>query len=416
MPSFFATPNFDKWASFCEPLPTHDRFVQFGYLWMVSAALERRVWMDSAFSPTYPNMYMLFVGPPGCGKSQVSDKIKGLFHSIMATDGLDNNSNLRVVRASTSRNLFKLSADSTSFEAFVTFTAGSSKTVKDAISKGMPYVHCSPQFILDEASSIFNQHAEDMATFLLSGWTCTPIYNRTTQLRGTESIKNLCVNLIGGTQPKKLAKLVKSTVIEDGFSRRRIMVYAEKARRNVVFIDESPDNVAQYKHIQSHIQKLGGSNIFGQLKLTPAARAWMIDTYDTHKDKQRINTASVLAEYQNTKIQHIKKLAMAIHFGESLEMTLDVGVFQHAKMLLDAIEIDMHKCYEGERDVRQELINKLRALVRESGVNGLEVGELYVDVYDICDLEDLHKTLQDLVAARQLVMEGSKYKLSESVT
>jgi len=149
---------------------------------------------------------------------------------------------------------------------------------------------------------------------------------------------------------------------------------------------------------------------------TPAARAWMIDTYDTHKDKQRINTASVLAEYQNTKIQHIKKLAMAIHFGESLEMTLDVGVFQHAKMLLDAIEIDMHKCYEGERDVRQELINKLRALVRESGVNGLEVGELYVDVYDICDLEDLHKTLQDLVAARQLVMEGSKYKLSETIT
>lgn len=411
MPStncLFESPHFRNWKAYTDPFPTNDRYVTFGWLFMISAALQRRVWLDSEHRPTYPNQYMLFVAPPGVGKSMITDGVRHIFE--LQTEESLTGKNATAVTKKATRLLYPISADSTSFESFVEFTAKSCKPFrrfKPDKSPDEPYYHCSPTFILDEAASIFDKEAQKMATFLLSGWSCSRSYSRVTIGRGEDSIFNLCVNLIGGIQPGKLADLSKQAIIDNGFSRRCIMVYADSNRFRRVFIDHTEEQSAAFTAILPHIRSL--SKLYGQVEITPRAKAWMREVFEEGQATV-INNNPCLEYYYPTKHQHVKKLAMAIHFSSSTSMVIDLPAFETAKALLDEIEPDMHYAYVGAKDARGEIIKRIKSVlraVRVTNPEGYTKDELYPDLVELVDYEDLGSVLLDLVKANVLVQTTS---------
>ena len=394
--------NFQKWNHFCAPFPSPQRFVDAGYLFLIGAALQRRVWMGTELTATYPNNYVLLVAEPGVGKSLITAPIKDVMirQTVTTADSTKPSAKL----------LYPISADSTSFESFVNFTSVNMQTVvkKGPNEKIERYFHSSPCFILDEAASIFDKEAHKMATFLLEGWTCSKLYTRRTISRQTDEIHNLCLNLIGGIQPGKLIELSRISILDNGFSRRCLIVYGDKNRFRTDHIEHDDSQIGAFKEVCAHVRTL--NKVFGAVTMTPEARDWMRQRFVI--DEPLItNTSEYLKYYYPTKQLHVKKLAMAIHFSESADMTIGIEPFQIAWDYLASIEPDMHMAYTGVRDERGTILNRIKHLLRTNTDNdGLGADELYPDLVDIVSYENLLPTLADLVRAGMLIQtRGGKY-------
>ena len=363
--------------------------------------------MGTELMATYPNNYMLFVAEPGIGKSMIVGSIKkAMLRQTIGTAESGSKPSTKL--------LYPISADSTSFEAFVNFTAENTQTVtRKPLANGTApkierYYYSSPCFILDEAASIFDKEAHKMATFLLEGWTCTDLYVRRTISRQTDEIHNMCLNLIGGIQPGKLIELSRVAILDNGFSRRCLIVYGERNRFRTDHIEHSASQAGAFVDVCNHIKTL--HKLFGEVTMTPEAKAWMRQKFVT--DEPVIsNTSEYLKYYYPTKPVHIKKMAMAIHFSDSTDMTIGVEPFEIAWDYLASIESDMHMAYTGIRDERGTVLNRIKHLLRASkDPDGLGSDELYPDLVDIVSYENLLPTLADLVRAGQLIQtRNSKY-------
>lgn len=412
--------NLERWQFYCKDFPTTNDYVDFSYLFMVSAALQRRVWLFDHRKPIWPNQYMLFVAPPGVGKSMVTDEVKRIFKNIPYTtkgkaaiiDDIERESKLSVPKM-----LVNMGADSTSFESFVQCAAKSIRPAR--LSSGelfahpngkRSYPHCSVSFFLDEATSIFHKEAENMVTFLLSGWACQDDYERTTLGRGTDLIKNLCINLIGGTQPDKLAKISRVDIVGNGFMRRVLMVYGATNRFERARILFSAEQMEAYAAITRHIENIGW--ICGEVSLSDEAWEWYQNWWENPAARPTINKSPLLVHFYTSLNLHVLKLAMAMHFGESTEMVIQVDTLIKARKLLAGIEKTMHLAMDGKADDRHENVALILGMLRDYGT--LSDREMYVDFMKRMPFPDFQVMLNDMATAGKLTrVNGSKFTLSK---
>src|SRR6188768_4309029 len=70
------TSNLERWKYYCTTLTSPDSFIEFGFYFMISAALQRRVWRGGDRAPLFPNQYLIFVADPGIGKGQISRQVE----------------------------------------------------------------------------------------------------------------------------------------------------------------------------------------------------------------------------------------------------------------------------------------------------------------------------------------------------
>ena len=80
----------DNWRLYLEDLESPDLYVDWGFYFLISSCLQRRVWTSQGINSIYPNLFMLLVGPPACGKSRlismVSDIVQDAELQIISKD------------------------------------------------------------------------------------------------------------------------------------------------------------------------------------------------------------------------------------------------------------------------------------------------------------------------------------------
>jgi len=186
------------------------------------------------------------------------------------------------------------------------------------------------------------------------------------------------------------------------------MVYTEKERYDNAIIRHTDSQKKALGELAPFIRGL--NKLHGEALMTPAADEWFTNWYKTGY-RNPANKASCLNNYYDTKNMQLMKMAMAVHFSERTDMVVDTPAFEQALEILDSIEPNMHLAYAGERDIRGEVIGKLKALLKNDS-DGLTSLECYPDVYDIIELDDFNKLLADLMAAGLLARVGDKYMLT----
>ena len=207
--------NFDRWKIYTEESPCPDNFVDGAWTFLISACLERRVWLASS-EVVYPNQYHIFIAKPGVGKGITTVVKRMLQHfnrdgSVAAlSSNIQDDGDGGPAKIGSNKFLFPVAATSTTYEKFVETLSNNLRIVP---TKTKPYyAHCSTSFVLDELSSIFKKDAETMMAFLLEGWTCSESHDRETISRGVNRAKNICINIIGGTQPDKIPEMRKANI------------------------------------------------------------------------------------------------------------------------------------------------------------------------------------------------------------
>jgi dephospho-CoA kinase len=370
--------NFDKWRFYNEGLISPDIYIDFSFYYLISAALQRRVWIGPTHSPLYPNLYIILVGEPGIGKGLVIKQISQIlqFHKLKnPRETVENNSELSsldkdFVKAVAEADydeamrkikgeskgakkgevdkplLFPVAAESTTYEALVNSLANSIRRInykhfdeRQQKEVMLPYAHSSICFCLEEISSLFRKKTEDLVNLLIQTYDCGD-YIYETKTQGKDRIKRCCLSFFGGTTPGFMQSTFDDRLLTEGFASRTFFLFAASNRKTAVRIpDLSHEQVAAYYHIVNHVQKL--STLYGRVEVPEEVWKFLEEWWKDSQQK-RVNTNPRLNPYYSRKPAHVQKLAMAIHFAESTEMKMGLEPFQVAINMLAYAEKYMH--------------------------------------------------------------------------
>lgn len=358
----------DSWKYLMRDVKSPDSYIEMAFYFMISAALQRRVWSSSTENPVFPNMYVILVGGPGVGKGLVINPIAEFlrFHKINPLANIEASRDkldpdlliaLEELKAKTFdqqiRNpdniepplLFPVGADATSYESLVQENAKAISRYKckepNQMAPNRLYTHSSIAFVLPELSSLFHSKADRIVQYLIAAYDCKD-YTYKTKHQGTDRVKRCCVSFMGGTTPADIKRLFTERLIDDGFTSRVLFVYEDRNRFQKFGRPElEPEQIAAKALIVEYIRNL--SNLFGKVEYTPEA-----DEYVRHYYEQiipsggRVNFNTKLDAYYARLDLHIMKVAMAIHFSRSLEMIITLSDVEDAVKLLRKLEDRMH--------------------------------------------------------------------------
>jgi len=399
--------NFDRWKLWNRDSFSPDIFIEWSWLTMISSALQRRVWYDNNSYPQFPNMFVLFCGPPGCGKGLQLDQISA-FLRHHKRPGEYNRLELATMKACGKTDdqinelVFPFAADSTTFESLTQEMVAATKLFKIPGGKeGESYPHASLIFLLDEFTSIFKKHSEDTVTFLLSAWNCKD-YLRRTKNKGTDPIRNQCMNLIAGTTPTELMKIQRNEIIGTGFSARLLIVYAECTKDRDIKIPEPDDaQKAAREEILDWLKVL--SNVYGVVRYSAEAeeylRAWWKDL-----KRVRVNTHHKLDEYYVRKIDHTHKVIMAMHYSDpGFKELVPVETIKRAIALLERTEKSMHVALQGGgRNPLSPVAKSMCTYINNHPGVGLQ--ELMIQYMDDANMDELNEII-NLLQAQGLIIK-----------
>jgi len=320
-------------------------FLKWTYLWTISSALQRRVWVQEEH-PIRANVFLLFVADPGIGKSMAAsiagNELLRKLHTvskaqISAIDGMP----ALIPRIS-------FSADATSPQSLIEQLNRSTRSyMKTIITNGekllAPESHNSLSILLsEEATSLFRKNAEDIVTFL-NQWYDARDFHYEVLSRGASTIKKVCVTLLGCTTPKNMKKLMATGLLDEGFTARCLCIYADTKRHNKAVIEINDEQKAALAHIYEHLKKV--VELEGFIPLSPEAQAWYSDYYESGAlEREIVNRDPRLAHYRGRIKVHGYKIMCLLHVAEYATLgPISLATAQEAIKMLREIELNMHR-------------------------------------------------------------------------
>lgn len=404
--------KWDMWQQYTIGLSSPQNYIDWSWLYLIGAALQRRVWLGASHQPLFANKYVILIGEPGIGKGlpirEISSFLKHwpLKNRYRANDDkltehqkqtrqtmeesfvVDAQKNVMQSKSKgdglVEAPLYHVAADATTYEALVGYIAKSQAFIDyldiddKGVSKIRYYGHCSPCFALQELSSLMRKRTDDTVNLLLGLYDCPIDYEYDTKTQGKDRIRKACVNLIAGTTPSFMQSTFDDKLAGEGFNSRAFYIHAKSNRKNCFFIPELTPQQEHYRRdLLEHIRRLSG--LYGQVRVDEETRIYLEEWWDKREKNKglRANSSTKLRPYYARGQIHVQKLAMAFHFGESLEMFIPKFRFEQAIEFLAAEEKNMHLAivFDGNNPVAK-IGNKIVEMLSTTDRN---FAEIYVD-------------------------------------
>ena len=368
--------NLERWHFYLKDIESPKSFIDWSFYSMIAGCLQRRVWYASDTFQLFPNLFVLLVGPPAAGKSRVISQVGAIIQdpTMIIINKTTQNEEPR----------FPYGADTTTQEAIIKELATTTKTImrRDELSeKLIPYSSSPMFFVLEELATLFRRNTADVVNMLNQLYDSRN-YTYKTKHQGNDLVRNVCVNILGGTTPNFIQEAFSNEIMSQGFTSRVILVYAPGPRFYRQFPGVNAEQKAAQKEIVEHCKRLHDIPLVGQVRLSPEAADWHKQYYESGElMEKRPNSDYRLDDYYGRKNVHLLKLAMAVHFSDSVDMTITLKSMLIASALLDETETNMHRCFVSQgvgsaASLVEMLYRKIHA-AGELGVNGEDLKTLF---------------------------------------
>lgn len=415
--------NFERWQRLMKDVCSPQTYVDFGFYYLIAAALQRRVWVGPSHFPLYPNLYVILVGEPGLGKGvtikPVADMIK--HHKLKKpSSDADVGAMANYIVGANPKDekkddlLFPVIAEAITYEALVQLVAASTRFINykkfdEKIQKETTaiYSHASACFCLEELSSLFRKHADDAVNFLLCAWDCGD-YDYITKNSGKDRIRRCCLSLLAGTTTNFMQKTFSSALIGEGFTARTIFIYETSNRSQSLSRPElTPEQQEDADIIRRHVFML--SKLYGPATYTPEAWEFLEHWWKNDHTTKRVNRSPKMLPYYAKKNMQVQKIAMAMHFGETTDsMVIGLETVQRALAVLDHVERKMHLAltFNARNPLAPISRNILAFLVQNCTAS---FDELFLEFSDDVNTLELNECLSYLVMQDKIKQNGKQY-------
>lgn len=180
-------------------------FRKWAAITTIASALEQRVWLATAKGPLHPNMYTFLVAHPGVGKTQTIRKAKQYYMQIPEP---------------------RPAPTSLTGAAMIDAMKKSSRSYK---VKGEEDVNYNSMFITADEIGAFMHKYDDEVVAIMSAFYDPDSYGQ--WRRGNDlriQVERPQLNVLCGTTPSNLMKLMPENSWEQGFTSRIVMIFSDE--------------------------------------------------------------------------------------------------------------------------------------------------------------------------------------------
>jgi len=399
--------NLQKWQYYNENLFSPETYITVGWLYLISSALQRRVWYgDLKGQPLFPNLFIILVGPPAVGKGLVLGECTKLLkhHTyIQGTTSYDEVAN--------KKQLFPMGPNDITYEKLCDelSLATARLTYKDN-DKEKIYTHASMSFVLEELESLFKKRDNTSLTkFFLQTYDCKD-YDYKTKHQGENCIKHPCTNILAGCVPDTIVELAKMKIFNDGFVSRTIFIYENKPRLQTFFLKQPDEN--QFKaqaELLDHIKLL--SKLHGNLTLEDGVESYLENWFKTIHAKQEASAHPRMQTYYGRKRVHIMKLAACYHFSEdTTSMVITLEDFKKAIKLLEELETNMSIGFTAAgRNTLNLIYTQILRFIKSHHNDYVSKNEIFINFFSDLTLDELDRILLELCFMGKLRQKEDKF-------
>ncbi len=282
-------------------------------LFTLSSALKHHVRFPKSIMGSYeiiPNMYIVFVGPPGVIKKSTVESfpttlLLGLEDMNIAPSALTDSKLIEIL-----------------------------SNIEDS----------SLTILSSEFANLVKVSREDMyavLTDLFDGKLSGRGYDYSTRMHGTETVERPCINLLAATTPDWISSQPPEHLTGGGFSSRVVFIFENKRREAKMYYAEVDDKEierleAVLKNDLAHIAGLHGDFRHENTDLMADMEQWYQRTI-----KDADEAASSTQGYYNRRHVHVHKVAMLLSVARDDDLIIKREDFDAALAILKAAETNM---------------------------------------------------------------------------
>ena len=315
MTSFLA--NFRTFTSGSEVHPNH---AIWSGLIALSTIIGKRAKLPMGYFDVYPNLYVVFVAPPGGRKSSARVFAQQMFHDVLGRE--------------------QKPIDSITKEALVTVFHESTVSFTPT-GGGQPIVYSPYTLMVDEMSELVGPSKESMVSFLTAVYDKVGDFGVRTVKRKDEVITNPYMVLLGCTTPAWITQRLKDDIISGGFTRRVIFVYEPDEPRRVAFPEITDEMRAAWDSAVAYGKRL--LTVSGTFEWEASAKAAYTHWYNTRTYPSDPNTLY----YHRNKHMQVLKVAQLISLSREPDLRVTLNDLEFTFSLFEHVEQTLPQVFEG---------------------------------------------------------------------
>lgn len=383
----------EAWDLYTADLPSPQSYIDFGWLVLITSALERRIWYYEQ-NQLFINLFVVMVGRPALGKSILLSTVADLLKELKT----DKRAKVKTSGGGTEdATRFAVGADCATFQQILQELADSRMAiqVQDKDNKTIPYSYCALTFLLEELSSLMQRHRDDVVKFLLRSFDANN-YEYKTRHSEPVILRRICMNLFAGTQMEFMQEANDFKIFGQGFSSRTIWLFETQRRFTRFHIESSGGrNQEARKVIIEHLQHL--STLYGQLQYSPEVHAFLEDWYINTNAEKEVTGGPRMEGYYGRKKVHLLKIAAAIHFSSKYDLEITLDEVKQAIAILDEIEPRMAAGLNVVgRNRMSPFARNILDILKGAGPKGVHYPSLASMFHSDLSLDELNTILEEL--------------------
>jgi hypothetical protein len=337
----------------------------------VAGALRGKVWLDFPYFQWKPNLYIVFVAPPGIvAKSTTTDTAMSLLRAVPK---------------------IRFGPAVVTWQALVTHFA----EARERFEWRGELLDMSPITInSSEFGNLLDPRDRAMVDMLVHLWDGKP-FTKATKNSGTDEVVNPWINIIACTTPDWIAGNLPEYMVGGGFTSRCLFVYAAEKERYVPYPTVPADFAATRAALIADLTHISES-LVGEYALTREAIDWGAAWYERHfKEEAKLMDSARFGGYIARKQTLAHKVAMILAASRSDDLVIEKTDLETAVSMLSDLEPDMRFVFEKIGMTADALQSeRLSDLVKQRG------RLTYAEVYAWAKRYFPHKTvIEDIIAA-----------------
>ena len=328
-----------EYCQYLEKTNTPSTYALWAGLTTVSSVLGRRCFLQNGFRTVYPNLFTLLVGPASVGKSTAL--------------------NLGVKLMNRMENPPYLLSEKMTPEALIHALEESPNIVSgDNIS-----TNCVGSAFLSEYGTFVDKNSfqNGMTNLLTDLWDNKSRFEYRTRGRGTEVLRNVCLNMIAGVTPGYVKEVTPVAAIESGYATRLLFIWSNGDEVKRYPIEEVPA-----ERLPLLVRDLNAiSRLTGEFVMTPEATKFFHDEYTEWWGSSKFFDEDISRGLAGRRMHIFQKLGIIISASMRDSKKINRGDFVIAKKLLESME--HHLPYVLQKitgtetsDIHDEIISFIR--------------------------------------------------------
>ncbi len=371
--------HFENWVSAyaeytkdTEPPP---RYHVWTGIYVVTSALQRKVWLPFGRRRLFPNLYIILVSPPGrCRKGAAISLGVDLLKKVPG---------------------ISVTSDSTTREQLIRAMANARNDLSYEEEGGglIMEQHCSVSVVSKELGSFLGVKNTHLITFLTDIYDCDDEWEYSTKHSGTDKIQGACLNFIGAITPEWLARNLPMDAIGGGYSSRVLFVVGRRKHKRVTIPPDSPELRTMARLLSEDLEKI--ATLTGPFRWAPEAFTQFDEWYQGIDDENPSIDDPRFAGYLERKPSMVLKSAMSISVANRDTLVLTPDDVAQARALIEDLEGYMTDAFGGLGEYDKAIV--IEKVMKQLGIRReLSFEELLNMNWRDIDIEGLKGIIETL--------------------